>query len=292
MRVWLTSPWIPPDWVKAHGLEPRGIWSAPEFQPGAHALAAGVCPFAEAVVRFAENERDGLFVFSTTCDQLRRGSEAVGPSGQARSFLFNIPATRTPAARKLYAAELKRLSSFLVAGGGVAPEPARLLDSLMFREAQSEPKPAPAGNRVLVAIVGVPLDRSHRGLVEAIEAAGAAVVLDGTENGERAQCVGRPAPALGEDAFDTLSRHWFESIVDVFQRPNRPLYEWLEPRLRERGASGILLWCYTGCDLWRAEAQTLRETFGLPVLLLENSGSTGVSQRDLNRVQAFVETLG
>ena len=32
---------------------------------------------------------------------------------------------------------------------------------------------------------------------------------------------------------------------------------------------GIVLWHFTGCDLWRAEAQTLREAFGLPVLLLE-----------------------
>ena len=50
---------------------------------------------------------------------------------------------------------------------------------------------------------------------------------------------------------------------------------------------GIVLWHFTGCDLWRAEAQTLRETFGLPVLLLEASDEPGNTPRELNRLQAF-----
>jgi hypothetical protein len=54
---------------------------------------------------------------------------------------------------------------------------------------------------------------------------------------------------------------------------------------------GIVLWHFTGCDLWRAEAQTFRETFGLPVLLLEASGEPGAAPREINRLQAFVETL-
>jgi len=54
---------------------------------------------------------------------------------------------------------------------------------------------------------------------------------------------------------------------------------------------GIILWHFTGCDLWRAEAQTLRETFSLPVLLLEAGTESGAAPRELNRLQAFMETL-
>jgi hypothetical protein len=54
---------------------------------------------------------------------------------------------------------------------------------------------------------------------------------------------------------------------------------------------GIILWHFTGCDLWRAEAQTLRDRFDLPVLLLEAGAEPGVAPRDLNRLQAFVEML-
>jgi len=79
--------------------------------------------------------------------------------------------------------------------------------------------------------------------------------------------------------------------VDVFQRPNTRLYSWLKERLAARKVRGIVLWHFTGCDLWRAEAQTLRETFGLPVLPLEAGEAAGVTPRDANRLQAFVETL-
>jgi len=79
--------------------------------------------------------------------------------------------------------------------------------------------------------------------------------------------------------------------VDVFQRPNTRFYAWLKPRLLDRHVRGIVLWHFTGCDLWRAEWQTLREVSGLPVLLLEADEAAGVSPRDANRLQAFVEML-
>jgi hypothetical protein len=91
--------------------------------------------------------------------------------------------------------------------------------------------------------------------------------------------------------LDFLVRNYFENCVDVFQRPNTRLYSWLGGRLTARGVRGIVLWVHTGCDLWRAEAQTLRETFRLPVLLLEADAVPGGSPREANRIQAFVETF-
>jgi hypothetical protein len=61
--------------------------------------------------------------------------------------------------------------------------------------------------------------------------------------------------------------------------------------LLARNVRGLVLWHFTGCDLWRAEAPTLRELTGLPVLLLEAGEGPGVSQRQVNRVEAFLETL-
>ena len=93
------------------------------------------------------------------------------------------------------------------------------------------------------------------------------------------------------DPVGALVRHYFENIVDVFQRPNTRLYAWLGERLAARGARGIVLWVHTGCDLWRAEAQTLRETFRLPVLLLEAGEVLTGFPREAGRIQAFVEML-
>ena len=79
-QVFYSSPWLPPEWIKAHGLEPRGVWYAAES--GALPLAAGVCAFAESVVQLTDKHPDAAFIFSTHCDQLRRAFDAVATGAQ------------------------------------------------------------------------------------------------------------------------------------------------------------------------------------------------------------------
>ena len=321
MDVFLTSPWIPAEWIRAHGLQPRGIWSVENFQRGAWPLSAGLCAFAEAAVRFAGARTDSAVIFSTACDQLRRGFDAAILGGQRHAFLFNLPATwQTAAAGQIFRSELERLGLFLLAIGGRAPSPEvlrqamlqsnrnrkRLLESASassprgFAEAVarfhwdgafSPPQPAAPTTQIPLALVGGPFLAPHWKWLDAFEAAGGRVALNATETGERSL-----SPPFGFEAganhpFDALVRACCDNIVDVFQRPNTRLYSWLKPRLESRRVRGIVLWHFTGCDLWRAEAQTFRETFALPVLLLEASGEPGAAPRELNRLQAFVETL-
>ena len=142
-----------------------------------------------------------------------------------------------------------------------------------------------------LALVGGPLLRSQLDLFDAIESAGGRVVLNAAEPGER--CLLPPLPVLlpGQPPLAALAGHYFDHSVDVFHRPNSRLYAWLGTRLGERGARGIVLWVHVGCDLWRAEAASLREAFGLPVLVLDEHEARGVGQRDLTRLCAFVESL-
>ena len=386
--VFLTSPWIPAEWIRAHGLQPRGVWSAENFQLGAWPLSAGLCAFAEAAVRFAESRTDAAVIFSTACDQMRRGFDAAMLHGHRRAFLFNLPATwQTAAAGQIWRSELERLGQFLLAVGGRAPSPealrlemsltsrtrARLLESAStssargFAEAVARfhwdggfsPPPtarsfhrpkAAAGSRgcvaqvsnllyrrlpvgrpylpgrtcgleirdttdwksalrlpvgetreksgrvepakpVPLALVGGPFLETHWKWLEALEAAGGCVALDATEMGERSLWPAFEFEAGTNDAFEALVRGCCDHMISVFQRPNTRLYSWLKPRLASRRVRGIVLWHFTGCDLWRAEAQTLKESFGLPVLLCEAGAEPGAAPRELNRLQAFVETL-
>jgi benzoyl-CoA reductase/2-hydroxyglutaryl-CoA dehydratase subunit BcrC/BadD/HgdB len=296
---------------------------APDLWSGRTSLSAGVCAFADAVVRLAQMQADSLMIFTTTCDQMRRGFDALAATGRTHAFLFNIPATwQTPAARAIYRSELERLGRFFQTMGGHAPSPQtlkremikygegreRLLEAArgcsprQFAEAvarfhwdgsinlPSSPK-TPPEHGIPLAVVGGPLSAPQWNLLDIIEAAGGQVALNASETGERSLW---PAFAF-EDQAETpdslLSRGCFENIVDVFQRPNTRLYSWLKERLASRAVRGIVLWVYTGCDLWRAEAQTLRETFGLPVLLLEADEAQNCGPRDAGRIEAFVETL-
>jgi hypothetical protein len=295
--------------------------SEENFLDGAAALSAGVCALAGAAVRLAEARPDSAVIFSTACDQMRRGFDTVMLGGPRRAFLFNLPATwRTAAAGEMFRAELERLGRFLLSLGGRAPAPEelrqemsrsnatrqRLLESAADRSPRrfaaavaqfhwegtfSPPPPAAPARQLPLALVGGPFLAPHWRWLDEIETAGGRVVLNATETGERSLAPTFEFSGAAGEPMDTLVRGYCDHLVDVFQRPNTRLYDWLKPRLAARQVRGIVLWHFTGCDLWRAEAQTLRETFGLPVLPLEAGEAPGGAPRDRTRLQAFVETL-
>ena len=320
MDIILTSPWVPREWIQAHGLEPRGAWL--ERLPQPVAVPAGVCAFAQGMASLAEAHPQAAVVFTTACDQMRREADAVVFNGGSRMFLFNLPATwQSPAARRLYHAELARLGKHLVAFGGRAPANQELAAVIRDHEARRaalrsliQRSSARQGGRgdgtvlrrrlvplgtasaqrhdrqgVRLALVGGPLLPTHWPLFDAIEAAGGWVVLNATEPGERCLLPPLPKFAVGTDPLLALADHYFDHAVDVFHRPNSRLYEWLRPRLAERQVRGIVLWHYVGCDLWRAEAQPLREAFG--------SAGAACSRRteprcvrNTGRLEAFLES--
>jgi benzoyl-CoA reductase/2-hydroxyglutaryl-CoA dehydratase subunit BcrC/BadD/HgdB len=330
-QVFCTSPWVPAEWIRAHGLEARGIWFAPDRSPSAS--FAGDCAFARQASHVAEVESGSVFVFTTQCDQLRRQFDCLALSISHRVFLFNLPATwQTPVAKRIFLAELERLGRFLVANGGHEPTAdalsasmeehnrarKELLQSATSLPAQtaveavagfytegiptSPPRPdrsadwqsavSPVG--VPIALVGGPLYRADWGLFAAVQTAGARVVLNATEPGERnlwESTFVRSGVSSKDALLDALAEDYLAHCVDVFQRPNRRLYAWLGARLASRGARGIVLWVYSACDLWRGEAQTLRETFRLPVLQLEAGEAAGGWTRIRGRLEAFVESL-
>ena len=160
-RIIYTCPYVPAEWIAAHGLQPSRI------MPGAPASSCrktgggafpvgpveGICPYVRAFLNEAINDKQACGVIMTTvCDQMRRGFDVLvrlrlGASprrvrrgdpalarGQAppakagvASFLMNVPSTwQTFAAQKLYLEELRRLGRFLIRLGGKSPT----LDSL------------------------------------------------------------------------------------------------------------------------------------------------------------------
>jgi len=327
MQVFYTSPWVPPEFIKAHGLEPRGVWFAGE--PNQLRLAAGECAFAQAVVRLAESHTDSAFIFSTHCDQLRRGFDAVAQVAPAQCLLFNLPATwQTPVAERVFGSELERLGRFLVQRGGQPPNAqelaetmaryrlarSRLLEAATHASARqyceslarfhwdgtvnlSQEAPAPRTGSIPLALVGGPVPPWQMHLLDAIETAGGHVVLNATEAGERSLGpASLPDPGHAGDStlpalLRSLTLSCLDRCVDVWQRPNTRLFLWLKERLAVRKVRGIVLWQFVGCDLWRAEAQSLREAFGLPLLLLDGNEAAGDALRQSTRIQAFLESL-
>jgi benzoyl-CoA reductase/2-hydroxyglutaryl-CoA dehydratase subunit BcrC/BadD/HgdB len=283
----------------------------------------GVCAYAEACLEEAAASDAAATVFTSHCDQMRRTADRWMTTNGQPTFLFNLPATwQTATARQLYHSEMDRLGEFLVRLGGHAPTTAALASELrrwaearrallarrpalsarQFAEfvacfapdtvAAAGRTPSTADRSIPLALVGEALLPSHWELLDWIEARGGRVELDATLSGERALLPVLDETPLGKSPLMALADAYFDSIVDVFQRPNTRFYSWLQERLDERRIRGIIVWRYTWCDLWHAEVQRLAETTGLPVLDLDAGDSGQVTPQIKNRVQAFLELLG
>jgi len=317
------SPWVPPEWIAAHGLEAR--W----MRPGSHrpevAEHQGLCPFAAATIgTVLAGGADDAVVLTTTCDQMRYAAALIERERTGPVFLMNVPSTwQSDGARRLYRDELERLGRFFVEYGGSTPSREDLWRSMLrFDRARANARQAATWLRarhaaevtahfrsthvvpdasglevrpdggVPLALLGGPVAREDLELLDLIERAGGRVVLDATESGERTLAAPLHWKRLRDDPIEELVRAYFDSIPDVFQRPNDRLYRWLDEQIVGRRVRGVLVHRYVWCDLWHAELARLKEAIGVPVLELDAGTGDGMSSgRTASRVEAFLEML-
>ena len=316
-----TCPFVPPEWVAAHGLSPMRITPAAAVpRPG---LTAGVCPFAGAFMAAACATVAGGIVVTTVCDQMRRAAELIQRDSGAPVFLMNVPATwQTPAAAGLYRRELERLGRYLVGLGGRAPSQEELAETMLRYERKRGDLRAAAGGLsprgyceataelhrsgklpagggpaaperagTPLAIAGGPMRLEDFEVFDLIEQVGGRIVLDATASGEMTM----PGPfdrrRIRDDPVGELVDAWFGCIPHAMRRPNSQFYDYLRRELPARGARGVLYRHHTWCDTWRAEAKRLADWCPVPVLDLAVGDDPLASSTAATRIQAFVEML-
>lgn len=162
---------------------------------------------------------------------------------------------------------------------------------------------APAGrlpcDAIPLAIVGGPLVARDFALFDLLERLGGRVVLDATEGGTRLLPAAFDRMRMAQDPLAELARAYFDTVADVFRRPNDALYTWLKERFAEERVRGVLFRRYVWCDLWHAELYRLRRGSPVPVLDLDvdhdDQGPAfacrGCEARTIGRVEAFLEML-
>ncbi len=299
MKVLYTSPFVPAEWIEAHGLEPCRI--VPSVSRGSIELPeAGVCPFARS---FAEQvlaaSDDAAAVFTTRCDQMRRLCDLVGTRRRGPVFLLNLPATwRNSVASRLYAGELRRFGRWLSALGGAAVPRTEWVRRVMSGD-EAQPAEEGAGRKpgsqadasaVTLAVTGGPLPgESH--FVEQVTQLGGRVVLDATESGAALRAARFDRERLSADPAGELARAYL-SIPSIHQRPNYRFLGWLSGRLAACRAEGLIIRRYVWCDLWHAEARAIANDIGVPVLDLEiEADSPSVQTRSATRIEGFIEMI-
>ena len=344
-------PFVPPEWIAAHGLGPCWLPCRAGDEP-AGPVRRGVCPVASARLDdFAGPLPADAVVLTTTCDQIRYVAAVVQHLGTLPVFLLHVPRTwQTGSTRAFYREEIARLGRFLVARGGTSPDddslsrtilrydqaraPLRLGHDAMPASAYARaidavrgdlPETAPGESAIVagtlrvpsaqgggeggrhtecacyftgrerlvrLALVGGPMSQGDYQWLTAFEDTGARFVLDATEAGERTL----PAPVdldrLKADPLDELVRIYFDSIPEVFQRPNDRWFAWLSKQVAGRCVRGIVVRRFVWCDHWHGEMPRLREELGVPVLEWEGTGNDPRARSGAaGRMEAFLEML-
>jgi benzoyl-CoA reductase/2-hydroxyglutaryl-CoA dehydratase subunit BcrC/BadD/HgdB len=313
------SPWVPPEWIAAHGLRPARVDVS--VRAGRGRAVRGLCPYAAAM---PHGLRCDALVLPTICDPMRYTAALLAGRDELPVFLFNVPSTwQTRTARRIYTEELARLSRFLVQCGGRSPADDQLADVMRHYEGQratlrarrpmmspqafaraitavyaggtfapdAAPTP-PADGGLALALLGGPLPEEDYDLFDLVTQAGGKIVLDGTEWGERTWPAAFDPRLLDEEPLAALVASYFDAIPDVFRRPNAPLFDWVRHALAARQIRGLLVRRYLWCDLWHAEVERLRQMGSVPVLEIDVAeGDAGEKLRILGRLEAFLETL-
>ena len=69
-----SSPFVPSEWIAAHGLRPQRLRLR-----AAEGLTRGICPYAGALIQAATDGLDAsALVLTTVCDQMRVCGRAAG----------------------------------------------------------------------------------------------------------------------------------------------------------------------------------------------------------------------
>ncbi len=322
-----TCPYVPAEWIAAHGLRPSRIIPDAAGATGPPGRAEGVCPFVLGFINEVMTEKKaGGVVMTTVCDQMRRASDIIARRCDVPLFLLNVPNTwQDVGVQKLYIEELKRLGRFLIGLGGKSPSDNNLAEIMLDYDtartsiltaggylparqyaetiaAFGRDGPCERFNNIIIpemqiegvplAIVGGPLMRRDFDIFDIVEQAGGHVVLDASETGQRGMCAPFDRSGLRDKPLLELASAYFCGIQDASRRPNSGLYKWLKCRLADTRARGIIFHRYLWCDMWHAELQRLKDRTDLPVLDIDTAGNNQTTkQRTTNRIRAFLETL-
>lgn len=316
-----SSPFVPVEWIAAHGLAPVRLCAADAAANAPVPAGEGICQYMRRFVNAACRTDAAAIVLTTTCDQMRRAPDLFAERTEIPVFLMNVPATwQQAASHRTFRLELKRLGRFFQSLGGTPsslPDVMRAYDEQRSAlralrgivsarsfakaiatlqatgRAPTDLAPAtPPADSKPIALVGGPLGAHAFCLFDLIAQYRGEVVLDGTETGERTLPRAFDRRRLCQDPLAELADAYFGSIPDVFRRPNSELYRWLRAGIRARRARGVLVVRHVWCDLWHAEVQRMRELLDIPVVDLDlGSDDRDPMERSRTRVQAFLEAV-
>jgi benzoyl-CoA reductase/2-hydroxyglutaryl-CoA dehydratase subunit BcrC/BadD/HgdB len=88
-----------------------------------------------------------------------------------------------------------------------------------------------------------------------------------------------------------LARITFNAPSCIRNRPNNPVYDRLLEIIQKTKARGVILRTLSFCDIWYTEKERMRQILGVPVLVLESGFGEGEKEREITRLESFLESI-
>lgn|GEM_PF-2011141 len=316
--VVLNTAFVPPEFVEAHGL--NRIWVLPEICQAEKSIAMGRCPVAVAVAG-STNVQYPL-IQAVICDQVRRAM-TYRTESSAESFTLYVPSTRTAAALQWYAAELERLSKWLVRIGGCKLQPwafaqltqgfnqlrqkldhmrialpASLFLSLQPPVNNKQPhpslRPQPAQGFKTNPKIGIlmgHLTNLHLALLQEIESFGVHTVFLCGEPIPPTHATIEVGPDVDKSIFELIADQWLPQVPYLGARPNTNFYTFLTNEIRKSQLDGLLVIRPVWCDHWDLELPIIKQRAGIPVSQVVLGCEPDPTSHALNRVSALIEMV-
>lgn len=321
MKILCHCPWIPNEWIRAHGATPLRLFSDEESTLKQE-IHVGTCPHVSQFMAFSQEQQEQVdaVIFSTMCDQMRRNSELF--HSEKPHFLFNLPSTwQTPTARKLYQYELLRLGKWLTSLTGIScseeklrkeltlsfENRQRLFDAIAEHQLissdfiQLEAQLFETGNlpeefifspqkteRIPLLLIGSPTALATEKLFHLIEQFDGRIAINFSEGGWHDVPTQIDKRLLAENAFEAMLTA-YEELPGIFQRPNTSWYQKIRKIISSQEIQGIIFWQQPWCDLWHGEVQRFKAWCSLPILHITVNDHGDMDAHTSGRLEAFME---
>jgi len=285
-----SSPWVPSPIIEACAFRPVPVYDSTDLPKVSSetAFKEGRCPWSHIFAQYAADRDFDAIILTTTCDQMRRSAEAISADTSTPVFVMTVPSTASASALRLYNMEITRLSAFLSRISGTAATSTTLCEAI---KRSRPPTSLRRDGNIPICLLGSHLPIPFDDLDAIIGRTGGYIAVNGLETADRCTPDLSKFRAGGgpDEIIAYIADAYFNSIRDVFRRPNSDFYRWIALQIKKEMPKGILLVRNSWCDQWAIEAIRLRNWSKLPTLELEFT-SNAISMSAISRTEAFMET--
>ncbi len=318
-----TCPYVPVELLAATGLKPYCLLHGDMqlAQEGEKYVRIDACPLVKSNLAYILNNQKkfAAIVGTTGCDMIRRMFEVIDEMTKIPVYVLHNPRTDRP---QIFYDEIEWLKSELehLSHKNLTDEilgieierwekareqfrsldhkrkanPARVSTSYFHRASRNYYSGNPdismdiqelISDKPRVYLIGSEITYESSTLLELLE--------------QKLNIVGDFACGLSQFLSISVRKKTFEGIKQayyyqpsqIYKRPNKKYYDYIESQLKARRCAGIIAWTLDYCDTYEFELRRMERRFGVPLLKIRSNISFQNVSQLKTRISAFKEML-